>query len=148
MNKLFQTITLSDDKADAPAPQVSGEQGAAHSKLIIRDLKIDMEIGVYAEELNTKQCVLLNIEMDVEPYQNWQKDDILDVICYDQTVQKIQKLAASKHFNLVEFFAEEIAQMCLQDQRCHKVLVRVEKLEAIAETKSVGIEITRQQVLC
>ncbi len=146
MNKLFQTITCSRS-----ADSISGgsfakaESDAEYSRLIIHDLELLMMIGIHAHELKEKQQVVVNVLLDVKPYTQWESDDILDVISYEVVVNKIIDLAKSQHFNLVENFAGRIAGICLDDPRCLKVKVRIEKPEAISETRAVGIEITRLQ---
>ena len=49
------------------------------------------------------------------------------------------------HVNLVETLAERIAEACLADLRVDAARGRVEKLAAIPEAASVGIEIERIQ---
>jgi dihydroneopterin aldolase len=70
-------------------------------------------------------------------------DDIDNVVCYEKIANAIKTIVNSGHVHLVETLAENIAEMNLQDPRVSCVRVRVEKLEAIENTTSVGIEIER-----
>ena len=144
MNKLFQTMTCAQDNVPTSSPQHS-EQDV--TRICIKDLQLDMLIGVYPEEQKKPQSVIVNLTLDVDPPANWQEDDINSVISYDVMVQDIQDLAARGQIGLVEHFAEEIAALALNDQRAQKVFVKIEKPEAIENTASVGVEIIRSRPL-
>ncbi|MHB8087893.1 MAG: dihydroneopterin aldolase, partial [Anaerolineaceae bacterium] len=45
----------------------------------------------------------------------------------------------------VEALAEDIAKLCLEDKKVKSVLVRVEKPGAVRFSRSVGVEIIREQ---
>jgi dihydroneopterin aldolase len=45
----------------------------------------------------------------------------------------------------VEALAEDLAQLCLETPGVREVILRVEKTQAIADTGSVGVEITREK---
>ena len=52
-------------------------------------------------------------------------------------------MAAAGHVKLAETVAHKIAMMCLSEPHAEEVTVRVEKLEAIHDAASVGVEIKR-----
>ena len=65
------------------------------------------------------------------------------MVSYEEIVNGVKALFARGHVGLVETLAEDIAVLCLEDTRVRSVRIRVEKLDVIAETESVGIEIER-----
>ena len=81
------------------------------------------------------------------PPQADRHDEIADrfenVVCYEEVVKRTESIVSSGHTNLVETMAEEIASACLEDARVFVARVRVEKLDAIANAGSVGVEIER-----
>ena len=139
MSKLFRTITTKNDNAPAAAP------AQAYSRIFIRDLRVDMLIGVYDHEKTAAQPVVLNIEAEFTAPQNWRGDSFDNAVCYDTIAQAVRKIAASGHVNLVETFAEYIADFCLQDKRVTAVTVRVEKTGVFSDARSAGVEIRRQR---
>ena len=137
MSKLFRTITTKNDNAPAAAT------AQAYSRIFIRDLRVDMLIGVYDHEKTATQPVTVNIEADFNAPQNWRGDTYDNAVCYDTITQAVRKMATSGHVNLVETFAEYIADFCLQDKRVTAVTVRVEKTAVFADAQSAGVEIRR-----
>ena len=116
---------------------------ADYSKLIIRNLKVDMGIGIHDFEKNKSQPVIVNIEAITLPNPEWKSDSYDKVVCYETMIKGIQEIAARGHIQLVETYAEEIAIFCLKDQRVTEVTVRVEKPQIFEFADGVGIEIRR-----
>lgn len=112
-------------------------------KVFINDLLVDMLIGVYAHEKSTPQAVRLNIEMTVVDTLAPLADNYKNVVCYETIANRIIEMAQGEHVNLVETLAEKAAAICLNNERVSLVQVKVEKLNAIKNTTSVGVEILR-----
>ena len=118
----------------------------ALDSVFIRDLELGASIGVHKHERSDSQTVRINVEMSVQSGTKDKveiEDDLVNVVSYEDVVQGIKSIIARGHINLVETLAEHIAGLCLADGRVAWVLVRVEKLHAIAEAASVGVEIKR-----
>ncbi|MBL4801030.1 MAG: dihydroneopterin aldolase [Emcibacter sp.] len=111
--------------------------------VFIRDLELDSRIGVYDHEKNGHQRIRINVDLSVIENDQNLGDNIDNVVCYEKIATAIEKIVNSGHVHLVETLAENIAEMSLQDARISCVRVRVEKLEAIKNAASVGIEIER-----
>ena len=139
MGKLFRTITTAKND-NAPA---TGNALQAYSRIFIRDLRVDMLIGVYDHEKTAAQPVVVNIEADFTAPQNWRDDSYDNAICYDTITKAVRKIAADGHINLVETLAEHIADFCLGDSRVTGVTVRVEKTAVFDDAHSAGVEIRR-----
>lgn len=113
--------------------------------IAIKDLNLDALIGIHPHEKKTKQKILINIILN-SPYESKSVNDkIENVVSYEHIVNRIKKLVNSGHIGLLETLAEKVAEICLRDKRVLDARVSIEKLEVFAETKSVGIEIFRQQ---
>lgn len=113
-------------------------------KVFVRDLVLDIDIGVFANEHGVTQRVRFAVEMDVtsDPGRR-REDDVVNVISYDTIVEGIKDLTRGRHINLVETLATEIAELALRDPRAFRVRVQVEKLDK--EPGSVGVEIVRER---
>lgn len=112
-------------------------------QVFISDLMVDMLIGVYTHEKSTVQPVRFNIEMTVLDTPAPLDDNYKNVVCYETIANHIMDMAKSEHVNLVETLAEKTAAICLDNERVSLVKVKVEKLNAIKNTTSVGVEIIR-----
>ena len=57
----------------------------------------------------------------------------------------IKNLTKNKNYNFLESLAENIFDRLFDDKRINKIRLKIEKLDAIKETSSVGIEITKKR---
>jgi len=118
--------------------------GEAIRHVFVRDLVLEGEIGVYEHEKDGfRQPMRFNIDLTVREVAHG--DALENVVCYEKIVNKVKDLLTEGHVNLVETLAERIASRCLEDARVEVARVRVEKLAAIPEVASVGVEIERQR---
>jgi dihydroneopterin aldolase len=113
-------------------------------RMVMRDVTLDMFIGINPPEYLKPQPVVINLYCDYTA-PNPHAGQVVDVLCYDTLLQTIKKLAYDKHVPLVENLAQSIADACLADVRVHRVWVRIEKPEALPEAAGVGVEITRRK---
>jgi len=111
--------------------------------VFVRDLLLDAYIGVFTSEKGRTQPIRVNVDLTVSEVAH--SDKLANVVCYKSVVDGIKTIVASGHLNLVETFAERIAAQCLEDPRVVVARVRVEKLAAISEASSVGVEIERMR---
>ncbi len=112
--------------------------------VFIRNLELDVEIGIYSHEKGKTQKVRLNVDMAVDDAPA--VDDRLEsVVDYGAITRKVRKLVAGGHVALAETLAERVAEVCFEDARVRMVRVRVEKLEALRGAESAGVEIERKR---
>jgi len=114
-------------------------------KILIRDLVLATEIGVFRREKGKRQRVRFNIELGVIDRPPRQ-DRRAEVICYDGIVVGLRELVAEGHVNLVETLAERAAGLCLAIPSALYVRVRIEKLDVYKDAAAVGVEIERHRV--
>ena len=115
-------------------------------KIIVRDLLLNIVIGYYRSEKIKKQNVKFNIELDYTDQKNHNDKDIKSIVDYEKIVKTIKNLTKNKHYNFLENLAEDIFDELFKDNRINKIKTKIEKLDAIRETASVGIEITKKRV--
>lgn len=134
---------FSEMKTSNLAPMKFADATRSVRHVFIRDLILDSYVGIYEHEKNNAQKIRINVDLSVRENMQSLGDDIDNVVCYEKIANAIETIVTSGHVHLVETLAENIADMSLQDTRIFCVRVRVEKLEAIKNTTSVGIEIER-----
>lgn len=128
-----------------PVDAAAAQSAAPTYRIFVRDLVIPWEIGIYDHEHDAPQRVRINIDLIVREADKFDADRYRQVVCYAEVVKSVQRLAREGHINLVETLASRVADLCLSDERVERVTVRAEKLDAIAEVSSVGIEIERSR---
>ncbi len=127
----------------APALRIADARNAIRH-VFVRDLVLTCRIGVHRSEQTAPQRVRINLDLAVRDDRALQ-DNLANVVCYERLTDGVRRITASRHINLVETLAEEIAAMCLDDVRVRSVRVRIEKLDVFADAASVGVEIERFQ---
>lgn len=110
------------------------------TKIIVRDFILPARIGIYPEEHKKAQKICINITMDLENY-HINHDDIEDTVSYEHVINEI-RAQSQTHHNLVETFAEHIAEFVLREPRVREVTVQIEKLEIFVDAR-VGCHVTR-----
>ena len=123
-----------------PVALADGERPAR--RMFIRDLVLDCRIGIHRHEQGAGQRVRINIDFTVG-YDRPVDDSIRNVVDYDEVIAGVKAIIDAGHINLVETLADRIGDFCVADPRVLSARVRVEKLEAVAEAASAGVEIER-----
>lgn len=112
-------------------------------KIYIRDLLCRCIVGIYPDERENKQDVIINIEMACDLSKAAASDDIDDTINYKSVKKEIMALVESSSFLLIERMAGEIASLCLAHEGVRQVRVTVDKPGALRFARSVAVEIVR-----
>ena len=111
--------------------------------VLINDLILPARIGIHKHEKERPQRVRVNLDISVAENSPIEKDQISEVLNYEEIVEAVKVLVSGGHINLVETLAEKISRLCLSYEQVSAVIVRVEKLDVFRETASVGVEIKR-----
>jgi FolB domain-containing protein len=114
-------------------------------KVFIKDLNARGIIGINDWERKKKQDILLNITMFTSLNKAGITDDISDSVNYRTIAKRVLSHAESAARFTVEALAHDLANICLEDKKVNKVIVRVEKPGAVRFATSVGVEIERSQ---
>lgn len=125
----------------ASAPSAQGEPARiVVAKVFVRGLKVDAEIGVYDHEHGRLQTLVVDVELDVAASHF---ERLGDTVNYETIGEAARALVAEGRIDLVETFAERLAQACFADPRVTRARVRVEKPSALApHAAAAGVEIT------
>ena len=115
-------------------------------KVIINDLILNIFVGIHNFEKKKRQRVRFNIEIMTNPYVFPNNKDLKSIINYEEIVYKIEKLTNLKHHELLEDLSENIFNMLFQNKLVKKVNLKIEKIDIIKKTKSVGIEVSKLRV--
>jgi len=119
---------------------------AYKKKIIITDLLLNITIGYHSFEKINKQNIRFNIELNYTNQKPQNDNDIKSIVNYEKITKIIKNLTKSKHYNFLESLAEDVFDKLFKDERINKIKLKIEKLNAIKETVSVGIEITKKRI--
>ena len=115
-------------------------------KIVITDFLLNIYIGYRSHEKINKQNVKFNIELNHVSPKYLNDKDIKSIFNYEKITKIIKNLTKSKHYNFLESLADDIFNELFKDKRINKIRLKIEKLNAIKGTVSVGIEITKKRI--
>ena len=112
-------------------------------KINIKDLILSISVGIHQFEKQKKQKVKFNIEITTDPNL---KPDIKTIVNYESIINDIKRLTEKTHFELLESLSESIFDEIFKNKKIKKIKLKIEKLEIIKETTSVGIEVIKRSI--
>ena len=115
-------------------------------RVLIKNLELNIFIGIHNYEKKKKQKVRFNIEIITDPNISPSKNDMSTILNYETIVDKINYLVKKKHHDLLEELAENIFDVIFKFRLVKKVKIKIEKLEIIKETESVGINVSKTRI--
>ena len=116
-------------------------------KVNIKNLMLEMSIGVHLHEKEQNQRVIVNLEMELQyPKAGFYDAVYSKVACYETLISEIKTIISRGHIILVETFAEKIADLTLLDKRVLNVSVSVEKIDIFDDCGGVGATITKSRL--
>jgi len=112
-------------------------------KVLIKDLVLNILVGIHNFEKKKKQRVKFNLIINIDQNLVPNDKDLRSIVNYEQVIKTITKITSGKHFLLLETLAEKIFFKLFENPRIKKILLRIEKLDVIKNTTSVGIELEK-----
>ncbi len=111
--------------------------------IFLGGLQIETIIGIYDWERETKQTVILDIEMAFDIQKAAETDDIQYTLDYKTVSKRIISYVEESSFFLVEKLISEIADIILNEFNVPWVKITLNKKGAIRGASDVGITIER-----
>ena len=112
-------------------------------KILIKDLVLKMLVGIHNFEKRKKQRVRFNLVINIDQNLIPNDKDLKSIVNYEQVIKTIMRITSRKHYPLLETLAEKIFLKLFENLRIKKILLRIEKLDVIKNTTSVGIELEK-----
>ncbi len=114
-------------------------------KVIIKNLILNIFVGLHDFEKEKKQRVRINLEISSDGNLKPDNKNLQSIVNYEEVINKISLIANKKHYELLEDLAENIFEIIFNYKIVKKIKLKLEKLDIIKETESVGIEITKRK---
>ena len=115
-------------------------------KVIIKNLILNMFIGIHNFEKKKKQRVRFNIEVVTNPHIKPSNKDLSTILNYEDLINKIKLLVKKQHHDLIEDLAENIFKIIFQNKLVKKTNIKIEKLDIIKNSESVGVEFSKNKI--
>ena len=115
-------------------------------KVFIKNLILNVFIGIHNFEKKKKQRVRFNIEVITNPYIKPNNKDLSTILNYEDLINKIKLLVKKQHHELIEDLAENMFAIIFQNKLVKKINIKIEKLDIIKNSESVGIEFSKSKI--
>ena len=115
-------------------------------KVIIKNLVLNIFIGIHNFEKKKKQRVRFNIEVITNPNIKPNNNDLTTILNYEDLINKIKLLVKKQHHELIEDLAENIFEIIFQNRLVKKTIIKIEKLDIIKNSESVGVEFSKSKI--
>lgn len=112
-------------------------------RILIDALEVDTVIGAYAWERLIEQRLSLDLALATDIRPAAATDDLTLTLDYAAICARIQRFAQDHDFELVETFAERLAQTLRDEFAIDWLRLTLRKPGAVPAARSVGLEITR-----
>jgi dihydroneopterin aldolase len=117
-------------------------------RVFLRNITLNMNIGVHEFEKQATQRVVVNVDLYVSLAETTPTDDDLaEVVDYDFVRNTILDIISHGHIELQETLCDEIIKRMLQHPLVLATRVSTEKPDVYTDCESVGVEVfaTRDQ---
>ncbi len=115
-------------------------------KVIIKNLILNIFIGIHDFEKKKKQRVRFNIEVITDPNIRPNNKDLSTILNYEDIINKIKILVKKQHHELIEDLAENIFKIIFQNKLVKKIKIKIEKLDILKNSEAVGIEFSKKRL--
>ena len=114
-------------------------------KVNIKNLILNISVGLHDFEKKEKQRVRFNIDISTDSNIKPDNTNLSSIVNYENTINKILDITKTKHHELLEDLAENIFDIIFKSKIVKKVKLKLEKLDIIKDTESVGIEVSKKR---
>lgn len=126
-------------RADAPGPAPE-----TLDLVFIEGLQGETVIGIHETELHRPQPLVIDLTAGLPRARACDTDRIGDTIDYAVVRERLHRLLREHRLQLLEAFAETVAEILIQEFGAHWVRVKVVKPHKFADVQAVGVQIERR----
>jgi 7,8-dihydroneopterin aldolase/epimerase/oxygenase len=129
-------------------PAAAPSHDAATMDLIfIEGFTGDTVIGIHESELHRPQPLVIDVHAGLPRSRACDTDRIADTIDYGLLCERLRRLLIEHRLQLLEAFAEAIAEILIGEFGARWVRVKVVKPKKFADVAAVGVQIERSAAL-
>ena len=111
--------------------------------LRITNLKLRTVVGIYEWEKQTRQDIIINVEIEFDGEKAVETDNISHSVDYKKINKEIISTVENKQYNLIERICGDVSEIIMRNEKVIRATVRVDKPGALRFTESVSVEMTR-----
>lgn len=105
----------------------------------VDNLKLRTVIGVNDWERQTRQDVVIRIEMELDGSKAGESDDLADTVDYKALTDRIAETVEQSSYQLLEALAAKVLEQVLEAPKVERARVRVDKPHALSRAETVAV---------
>lgn len=117
-----------------------------HDTVLVKGFRVDASIGVFEWEKQIKQSLVFDAELYSDFSTSGSSDAIEDAVDYSAVCGEIAMFVSRKHYQLLEYLAEQISQHLLSKFAIDAISLAIYKPGAVPSTEYVGVKMFRSKV--
>lgn len=111
-----------------------------HDCLIrLEGLCLEASIGIYPHELAARQPLEIDLQLTIDSTLAARSDDIRHTVDYDQVVDRLEALLASRHFHLLEHLSQAVLDTLGDSFPVKRAEVTLAKPLAVPKARRVSV---------
>ena len=128
-----------------PATSASrqGEEAASLDLIFIEGFVGETVIGIHDSELHRPQPLVIDVHAGLRRARACDTDRIADTIDYGVVCERLRRLLVEHRLQLLEAFAENVAEILIGEFGAAWVRVKVVKPKKFSDVAAVGVQIER-----
>lgn len=126
-----------------PSDLPSQQAGTALDLIFIEGFSGETVIGIHTSELHRPQTIVIDLHAGVPRPRACDTDRIGDTIDYGVVRERLLRLLREHRLQLLEAFAQAVADILLDEFGAHWVRVKVVKPRKFEDVQTVGVQIER-----
>ena len=111
----------------------------------IQGLTVQALIGVFEFERHAKQRLVLDVEMQTSLQAAAQSDNVADTIDYGKVAERLDSIASSSSYFLLEALAKEMIDTIFAEFGPHSIKLTVNKPDILKSAENVAICMYRER---
>ena len=127
----------------SPRPAATPQTDAPLDLIFIEGLRGETVIGIHTSELHQPQPIVIDLHAGVPRARACDTDRIADTIDYSVVRERLHRLLREHRLQLLEAFAEAVADILIDEFGASWVRVKVVKPHKFEDVQSVGVQIER-----
>jgi dihydroneopterin aldolase len=131
-------------QTSSSAPLTSPADLPAMDVIVIEGFVGETVIGIHETELHRPQPLAIDVHAGLVRSHACDTDRIGDTIDYGAVCERLRALMADHKIQLLEAFAETIADIVIREFGAHWVRVKVVKPKKFSDVSAVGVQIERR----
>lgn len=135
-------MTISPQAPHPPAP-TQAPDAAPMDLIFIEGLVGETVIGIHEKELHRPQLLVIDVHAGLPRSRACDTDRIDDTIDYGTVCERVRRLLVEHRLQLLEAFAESVADILIAEFGASWVRVKVVKPKKFDDVTAVGVQIER-----